>query len=41
MLGAYSLTGRGAAGVLNCYLERAKRNGQSHDVLVHTITNAS
>ena len=39
--GAYSLTGQGVVGFLNCYLERAKRNGQSHDVLVHTITSVS
>lgn len=37
--GAYSLTGHGVTGFLNCYLERTKRDGQGHDVLVHTITS--
>ncbi|WP_045689378.1 AVAST type 2 anti-phage system protein Avs2 [Hymenobacter sp. AT01-02] len=38
--GAYMLSDTGAVGFLNCFMEKATRNHQDHDVLVHTIRSS-
>lgn len=37
MSGAYTLTGQGITGFLNCFAEKSTRNEESEDVLIHTI----